>query len=127
MQVVSGQGLDTTLTNSVVADAGSYDVVAVTCTRGSDIKSGDGDGIMLLQRSQPNQQLQQRLVSRTGIQTLTVSTTGTNLTYSWRRRNSINKYRSCQRSRYSTLTLTNSVVADAGSYDVVVSGTLLRQ
>jgi hypothetical protein len=40
----SGQGLDTTLTNSVVADAGSYDVVAVICTRGSDIKSGDGDG-----------------------------------------------------------------------------------
>jgi hypothetical protein len=44
----------------------------------------------MLQRSQPNQQLQQRLVQGTGIQTLT-GTTGTNLTYSWRRRNSINK------------------------------------
>jgi hypothetical protein len=33
MQVVSGQGTSTlTLTNPVVADAGSYDVVSGTCT-----------------------------------------------------------------------------------------------
>jgi hypothetical protein len=38
-------------------------------------------------------------------------------------RNSINKYRVVSGQGTSTLTLTNSVVADAGSYDVVVSGT----
>jgi hypothetical protein len=38
-------------------------------------------------------------------------------------RNSINKCRVVSGQGTSTLTLTNSVVADAGSYDVVVSGT----
>ncbi len=61
-----------------------------------------------------------------GVQTgtMTVTATGTGLTYQWRR-NGSNLSNSAPYSGVatSTLTITNPAVGDAGSFDVVVSGT----
>ncbi|MBS4043359.1 MAG: HYR domain-containing protein, partial [Chitinophagaceae bacterium] len=62
--------------------------------------------------------------SGSGTQNLSVVATGTNLTYQWRR-NNVNLIDGSVISgaTTSTLTLTNPTTADAGNYDVVVSGT----
>jgi hypothetical protein len=57
-----------------------------------------------------------------GIQTLSVSATGTSLTYSWRKAGvTLTDGGVVSGSATATLTLTNPTTADAGSYDVVVT------
>jgi hypothetical protein len=79
---------------------------------------------MLPSDLQPNQPNQQRLVQEQESNIDKCYRNKLNL-FMETGRNSINKCRG-QRSRYDT-TLTNSVVADAGSDVVVSSGTVLRQ
>jgi hypothetical protein len=62
--------------------------------------------------------------SSSGTQTLSVAATGTGLTYSWRKGGvAITNGGVFSGQGTNTLTLTNPVIADAGSYDVVISGT----
>ena len=59
-----------------------------------------------------------------GTQTLIVAATGTGLTYSWRKGGvAVTNGGVFSGQGTNTLTLTNPAVADAGSYDVVISGT----
>ncbi|SHG74920.1 hypothetical protein SAMN05443549_106116 [Flavobacterium fluvii] len=61
--------------------------------------------------------------SGTGTQTLSVVATGTGLTYSWRKNGVVVSNGGVINGQgTTTLTLTNPVVTDAGSYNVVVSG-----
>jgi hypothetical protein len=62
--------------------------------------------------------------SGSGVQTLTVTATGTGLTYSWRRNGvAVVNGGVIAGQGTATLTLTNPTAANAGNYDVVISGT----
>jgi hypothetical protein len=76
---------DTYIDKSVVADAGSV-VVSGTCNPAVTSSLVTVTVYVCSSDHNPNSTNSDQ---GTGIQTLTVSTTGTNLTYSWRRRNSI--------------------------------------
>ena len=59
-----------------------------------------------------------------GTQTISVTATGLGLTYSWRKGGvAVTNGGVFSGQGTSTLTLTNAIASDAGSYDVVVSGT----
>jgi len=61
-----------------------------------------------------------------GTQTMSVVATGTSLTYSWRKGGTaVVNGGVISGQGTATLTLTNPLVADAGSYDVIVSGTCM--
>ncbi|MFC5980543.1 PA14 domain-containing protein, partial [Flavobacterium salmonis] len=62
--------------------------------------------------------------SGSGTQTISVAATGTGLTYQWRRNSSpLTNGGVISGATTSTLTLTNPTTANAGTYDVVVTGT----
>lgn len=64
--------------------------------------------------------------SGTGTQTLSVTATGDNLTYQWRKGGvAISNNTIYSGATTNTLTLTNATVNEAGSYDVVVTGACL--
>ncbi|MFN5371431.1 MAG: PKD domain-containing protein, partial [Bacteroidia bacterium] len=62
--------------------------------------------------------------SGSGAQTISVTATGAGLTYSWRKGGvAVTNGAVFSGQGTNTLTLTNPLIADAGSYDVVISGT----
>jgi hypothetical protein len=66
------------------------------------------------------------ICSGSGTQILSVVATGTGLTYQWRRNaTNLNNGGVVSGANSSTLTLTNPATVDAGSYDVVISGTCM--
>ena len=123
--VVSGQGTNTlTLTNATTADAGSYDVViSGTCT-----PSVTSDAVAVTINTAPSITTQPvaptATCSGSGTQTISVAATGTNVTYTWRKGGTaLTNGGIVSGQGTNTLTLTNATTADAGSYDVVISGT----
>ena len=123
--VVSGQGTNTlTLTNATTADAGSYDVViSGTCT-----PSVTSDAVAVTINTAPSITTQPvaptATCSGSGTQTISVVATGTNLTYTWRKGGTaLTNGGVVSGQGTNTLTLTNATTADAGNYDVVISGT----
>src|SRR6185437_6483102 len=123
--VISGQGTATlTLTNPTSADAGSYDVViSGTCTLGAT-----STAVTVTVNTAPSITTQPATPAATcsgsGTQTISVVATGTGLTYSWRKGGvAVSNGGVISGQGTATLTLTNPTSADAGSYDVVISGT----
>jgi fibronectin-binding autotransporter adhesin len=121
--IISGQGTATlTLTNSTTSQAGSYDVVVTgTC---NSVNSDAVTVTVNLPTSITTQPATPAATcSGTGTQTLTVAATGTGLSYSWRKggvavtNNSITSGQGT-----ATLTLTNPTISEAGSYNVVITG-----
>jgi len=122
---VSGQGTSTlTLTNPTTADAGSYVVVVNgTCT-----PAATSNAVAVTVNTSPFITVQPvaplATCSGSGIQTISVTATGSGLTYQWRKGGvAVSNGGVISGQGTTTLTLTNPIVADAGSYDVVVNGT----
>ena len=123
--VISGQGTATlTLTNPTAANAGSYDVVVSgTCT-----PAVTSSAVTVTVNAAPAITAQPTapaaVCSGSGTQTISVTATGAGLTYSWRRGGTaVVNGGVISGQGTATLTLTNPTAANAGSYDVVVSGT----
>jgi hypothetical protein len=122
---ISGQGTATlTLTNPTSGDAGSYDVVVSgTCT-----PAVTSAAVTVTVNTAPSITTQPTAPAATcsgsGTQTMSVVASGTNLTYSWRKGGvAVTNGGAISGQGTATLTLTNPTSGDAGSYDVVVSGT----
>ncbi len=123
--VISGQGTATlTLTNPTAANAGSYDViVSGTCapavTSSAVTVTVNAAPAITAQPTAPA-----TVCSGSGTQTMSVTATGAGLTYSWRKGGvAVVNGGVISGQGTATLTLTNPITTDAGSYDVVVSGT----
>jgi uncharacterized protein YqkB len=123
--VISGQGTNTLiLTNPTPADAGSYDVViSGTCTPGVT-----SNAVTVTINTAPSITTQPAAPAATcsgsGIQTINVAATGTGLTYSWRQGGvAVINGGVISGQGTNTLTLSSPTAANAGSYDVVISGT----
>jgi hypothetical protein len=123
--VINGQGTATlTLTNATTANAGSYDVVVSgTCT-----PAVTSNAVTVTVNTAPSITAQPTVPAATcsgsGTQTISVVATGTNLTYVWRKGGvAVTNGGVISGQGTATLTLTNPATTDAGSYDVVVSGT----
>ncbi len=123
--VISGQGTSTlTLTGATAANTGSYDVVITgTCSPGVT-----SDAVTVTVYELPAITVQPvepaATCSGTGIQSFSVTATGNGLSYSWRKGGiAVVDDAVISGQGTTTLTLTNPTAANAGSYDVVVSGT----
>ncbi|MBL0102494.1 MAG: HYR domain-containing protein [Bacteroidetes bacterium] len=123
---ISGQGTSTlTLTNPTLADAGSYDVVIGTSSCVSTVTS---DAVTVTINTSPLITTQPVDPAATcpgsGVQTINVIATGTGLSYSWRIGGvAVANNAVVSGQGTATLTLTNPALTDAGSYDVVITGT----
>ena len=123
--VISGATTTTlTLTNPTTSDAGSYDVViSGTCTPSVTSTARtvaiNTSPAITTQPTTPT-----ATCSGSGTQTMSVVATGTSLTYQWRKGGTnISNGGVISGATTATLTLTNPTTSDAGSYDVVISGT----
>ncbi len=122
--IISGATTSTlTITNPSITDTGRYDVVVTgTCspsvTSNQVVVSLNTAPVITVQPSAPAS-----VCVGNGTQIMSVTATGTGLTYTWRKsgiplsNNSI-----ISGATTSTLTLTNPSITDTGRYDVVVSG-----
>jgi hypothetical protein len=123
--VINGQGTATlTLTNATTANAGSYDVVV----SGACTPAVTSNAVTVTVNTAPSITAQPTVPAATcsgsGTQTISVVATGTNLTYVWRKGGvAVTNGGVISGQGTATLTLTNPATTDAGSYDVVVSGT----
>lgn len=121
---IGGQGTATlTLTNPAASLAGSYTVVVSgTC---SSVTSNAVDVVVNIPASITTQPaVPAATCSGSGTQTLTVSAAGSGLSYSWRKGGAaVSNSSIISGQGTATLTLTNPEVSQAGSYDVVVTGT----
>jgi hypothetical protein len=116
-----------TLTGAVIADTGSYNVV-VTRTLTATTTTTTSGNASLLMNSNPaiSAQPAASTVVSGGNATFTVAATapGT-LTYQWRKgTTNLTNTGNVTGATSSTLTLTGAVIADTGSYNVVVTSTL---
>jgi hypothetical protein len=122
--VISGQGTSTlTLTGATAANAGNYDVVV-----SSSCGSTTSGAVTVTVNSAPSITTQPiapvTTCSGSGTQTMSVIATGTSLSYSWRKDGTpVNNGSGVSGQGTNTLTLTNPTASNAGSYDVVISGT----
>jgi len=123
--VIGGQGTNTlTFTNPLAANAGSYDVViAGTCA-----PTVTSNAVTVAINTAPSITVQPTVPTETcsgsGTQIMSVTATGTGLTYSWRKDGvAVSNSTVVGGQGTATLTLINPIEPDGGSYDVVVSGT----
>ncbi|MEO6549379.1 MAG: MBG domain-containing protein, partial [Ferruginibacter sp.] len=122
---ISGQGTATlTFTNPTTADAANYDVV-VTGNCSPAATSVSATLSINTAPSITNQPVVPAAVCPgSGVQTISVVAAGTGLTYSWRKAGTVIVNGGVFSGQgTATLTLTNPAIADAVSYDVVISGT----
>ncbi len=121
---ISGQGTATlTLTNPAASLAGSYTVVV-----GGTCSSVTSNAVAVVVNSPAAIAAQPvapaATCSGSGTQTLSVSATGSGLTYSWRKGSvAVTNSSIIGGQGTATLTLTNPEVVQAGSYDVVITAT----
>ncbi len=121
--VISGQGTAIlTLTNPITSDAGNYDVViSSTCTpvTSNSVAVTVNATSVTTQPTAPA-----ATCSGSGTQTISVGASGTGLSYSWRKGGTaVVNGGVISGQGTATLTLTNPIAVNAGSYDVIVSGT----
>ncbi|WP_366183063.1 gliding motility-associated C-terminal domain-containing protein [Flavobacterium ovatum] len=113
-----------TLTNPTASDAGSYDVVVSgTCTP-AVTSTAVTVAVNALPAITAQPTAPTATCSGSGSQTMTVTATGTGLSYQWRKGGiALSNGGVISGATTASLTLTNPTASDAGSYDVVVSGT----
>ncbi len=126
----SGGITTTTTRNPTVSNAvsGTYTATLTCSTTYNGNPYSNTETIYVIVNSKPAITTQPIVPSTTcsgsGTQTITVIATGTGLTYSWRKGGvAVANGGAISGQGTAALTLTNPTASDAGSYDVVVSGT----